>query len=519
MEYSLNDYTSRNPLNERIAENMLDLTLLQEGFENFEVKACFCFTTAYEICRQIIDEAPISLWKVPDYYKKATYSFGNGDLVTIIKAVTISIVLILAEHFDKNWQHDNQKFLEKLKDGLNNLQLSEEKNNDVFSKSLLRAKGIKNACVSAYEILRRSTEIDYVIPFEEFSTQVKNDTRIIGSGEINITLEEIKSLIEKTIKDSFDKHKKVIDEEESITNEEIKKAWEQALANAKAEIEGMIPRFVYNEKDEGIQIFTGSGNHNNGYNESLVDIIRTTAKKYLNEQSATEEDIDEIFTDVYGKDLVDQVNRNLVDNSEGKAYEQTNQLPLSNTQDNLRQQLADAQKTIEEQAKTISEQQSELNRLATLNEVLAKQNARYDEQNPDMDIDEDTALSIKESIIFFSSIMDCNLSKEEISQMNLARLISKITRWPKESIRPQIVDINTERENNVKNHTAFSEGVHQAAVNVCALIQNAMAGLNKNPLPYSCKQAVENICKIYQSPGSKIEPYEIAEAKKNLKKI
>lgn len=185
----------------------------------------------------------------------------------------------------------------------------------------------------------------------------------------------------------------------------------------------------------------------------------------------------------------------------------------------LLKDLEEAHKTIEKQSMTITKQKAELERLTTLNEVLTKQNARYDEENPEMDIDEETALSIKECIIFFSSIMDCNLNKEDISQMNLARLISKFTQWPKESIRPQIVDINTERENNAKDHTAFSDGVHQAAVNVCALIENTMTGLKKNPLPYSCKQAVENICKIYKSPGRKIESHEIAEAKKNLKKI
>lgn len=521
MEYSLNDYTSRNPLNERIAENMLDLTLLQEGYETFEMKACFCFTTAYEICKQIIEGSPISPWKVPDIYKKATYGFANGDLVIFMKAVTISIVLILAEHFDENWQHDNQKFLEKLKDGLNNLLLSEEKNKDALSKNILRFKGIKSACISAYETLRRGTGIDYIIPFEEFSNQSKNNTGNTGaSEEKSLTREEIKKLIEDTIKDSFDKHKKEIDEEESITNEDIKKAWEQALTKAKAEIEGKIPRFVYDEKNEGLRIITGSDNQNNGNNESLKDIIKTTVKNYLVDNYSTNEDIDEIFTDVYGKDLVEQVNRELsTDNNDDEVDEQTNQLPSSKTDESLRQQLADAQKTIKEQAQTINEQQSELKRLGTLNEVLAKQNARYIEENPEMDIDEDKALSIKESIIFFSSIMDCSLNKDDISQTNLARLISKITRWPKESIRPQIVDINTERENNAKNHTAFSDGVHQAAVNVCALIENAMTGLNKNPLPYSCKQALENIRKIYQSPGSKIEIYEIAEAKKNLKKL
>ena len=518
---SLNYYSSRNPLNARIAENMLDVTSMQEGFINFEKKACFCFSKAYEISKELIEESPVSIWKVPDYYNSATYIYFQGDLSTIMKAVTISIVLILSEHFDEKWRQENQKFLEKLKDGLNNLQLSNEKNEDAFHKSIMRVKGIKSACINAYETLRRGTDIDYIIPFEEFSTKNINDTRVSVSGENNITREELKKVIEDAVKDAFDKHKKEIDEEEEITNEDIKKAWEQALANAKAEIESKIPRFEYDEKNEGLKIITGSDNHNNGKNESLEEIIKTTVKKYFDDElEASDADIDGIFADVYGKDLVDQVNREMAAaNNVEEGHEQTNQLPVSNIDDNLRQQLTDAKKKIDEQAQTINEQQAELKRLTTLNEVLTNQNTRFDEENLEMDIDEGTALSIKECIIFFSSIMDCNLNKEDISQMNLARLISKFTQWSKESIRPQIVDINTEREKNAKDHTAFSDGVHQAAVNVCALIENAMTGLKKNPLPYSCKQAVENICKIYKSPGRKIEPHEIAEAKKNLKKI
>ena len=367
MKYSLNDYTSRNPLNELIAENMLDLTLLQQGFDSFEMKACICFSTAYEICKQIIESSPISPWKVPDYYKKATYTYANGDLVTIMKAVTISIVLILAEHFDENWQQNNRKFLVKMKDGLKNLQLSEEKK-DVFSKSILSVYGLKSACVSAYETLRRGTNIDYVIPFEEFSSQVNNTTS--RSGENNITREELKKVIEETIKESFDQHKKEIDkEEESITDEEIKKAWEQALANAKAEIEEKIPRIVYDEKTEGLKIITGSDIHNNENNESLEDIIKTTLKKYLDENSSTDEDIDEIFADVYGKELVDQVNRELSeenDNEEADDLKQFNQSPTTTIDNDLQQQLDEARKTIEEQETTIKD----------LNETIKKYQMR-----------------------------------------------------------------------------------------------------------------------------------------------
>lgn len=355
---SLNYYSSRNPLNARIAENMLDVTSMQEGFVIFEKKACFCFSKAYEICKELIEESPVSVWKVPDYYNSATFLYFQGDLSTIMKAVTISIVLILSEHFDEKWRQDNLKFLEKLKDGLNNLQLSNEKNEDALHKSIMRFKGIKSACINAYETLRRGTDIDYVIPFEEFSTKNINDTRISVTGENNITSEELKKVIEDAVKDAFDKHKKEIDEEE-ITNEDIKKAWEQALANAKAEIESKIPRFEYNEKNEGLKIITGSDNHNNRNYESLEEIIKTTVKKYLDEEiEASDADIDEIFADIYGKDFVDQVNREMAaenGNKEADNLKRDNQ--TTTTAKNLQQQLDEARKTIEEKTQTLNEQQ------------------------------------------------------------------------------------------------------------------------------------------------------------------
>ncbi len=68
---SLNYYSSRNPLTARIAENMLDVTSIQEGFVVFEKKAWFCFSKAYEICKELIEDSPVSVWKVPDYYNSA----------------------------------------------------------------------------------------------------------------------------------------------------------------------------------------------------------------------------------------------------------------------------------------------------------------------------------------------------------------------------------------------------------------------------------------------------------------
>ena len=91
----------------------------------------------------------------------------------------------------------------------------------------------------------------------------------------------------------------------------------------------------------------------------MEDIIKTTAKKYLDEET-TGIDIDGILSDVYGKEFVDQVNREMsAANNLEEGQEQTNQLPIPNILECLRQQLADAQKTIEEQTQTIKGIQAE----------------------------------------------------------------------------------------------------------------------------------------------------------------
>lgn len=530
---SLNYYSSRNPLNARIAENMLNVTSMQNGYMNFEKKACSCFSKAYEICKELIEESPVSIWKVPDYYNSATYIYFQEDLSTIMKAVTISIVLILSEHFDEKWRQENQKFLEKLKDGLNNLQLSNEKNEGVFHKSIMRAKGINSACINAYETLRRGTDIDYIIPFEEFSTKNINDTRVSVSGENNITREELKKVIEDAVKDAFDKHKKEIDEEEEITNEDIKKAWEQALANAKAEIESKIPRFEYDEKNEGLKIITGSDNHNNGKNESLEEIIKTTVKKYFDDElEASDADIDGIFAEVYGKELVDKANREMsaANNVEGD-HEQTNQMPKSNTDDTLRQQLTDAQKTIEEQTQTIKGLQAEIEQLKEQSKqpVISAENEdveklksdlehyksisetyqdiikRYeDELGPPEKLDDwKEQLSIKERIILFQALTGCSLKGvdkkvKQASQLAKAKLIARFSGNNPSKIRSGINLLYSEIEEvESKKRKDFSQGTKAAALNVYNFLHLAVEGTTLGSKPHRCQIAMQAIDQTY----------------------
>ncbi len=168
MNRSLIDYASRNELNKIIARNMIYVSQLQEGYESFENKAAYCFSQAYEICRDIIEQSPVSIYKIPDYYGMARYPYGkNEDLQLVMKAVTISIVLILTEHFDQKWKEDNQEFLGTLNGPLWEMRLSTEKKN-MFEMKLNRFLAFNPICGGIYNSLCSGTGIDYVIPFDEF---------------------------------------------------------------------------------------------------------------------------------------------------------------------------------------------------------------------------------------------------------------------------------------------------------------------------------------------------------------
>ena len=365
MNYPLNYYASRNPLNTIIAENMVDLTMLEEEDSSFEYKACLCFSNAYLICQKMIKESPIQLWSFPDYCSKANYGSQDKDFNKIIKAVTLTIVYILTDHFDEKWKSENQKILKKIKDYILKLYVSGETFNLPGGPEIIKPFASKTVCATVFDNLRRGTDIDYVIPFDDI---LYLGTRIVDNNHLEsdkyITRDEVEKIISQHFKNINEQKKEEIDEEEERTNEDILKAWEQAMVNAKAEIESKIPSFEYDKKNEGLKIITGSDNHNNGKNESLEEIIKTTVKKYLDEETEVSDAvIDEIIADVYGKDLVDKVNRELAAaNNVEENNEQTNQLPISNTDDSLRQQLTYAQKTIEEQAQTIDELRAEIAR-------------------------------------------------------------------------------------------------------------------------------------------------------------
>ena len=112
MNTSLDQNASRNEVNKCIASNLINVIQLEKGAESFEQKCCFCFSKAYRICRDMIENSPVSIYRIPDYFNEASYPYSSDEeLVTVMKAVTMSIVHTLASHFDEEWRQANDEFL------------------------------------------------------------------------------------------------------------------------------------------------------------------------------------------------------------------------------------------------------------------------------------------------------------------------------------------------------------------------------------------------------------------------
>jgi len=124
--FSLRDFTEASPLDAKIADNMVDVGMLQRGNGTFEYKAWKCFFNATEIYTRIVEEDNPPIWTLPKYYDMAYCGYENNDgyLPTILKGVTLSIVLIHLEHYSDDWQERNAAFIEKMKDYLNNMRLT-----------------------------------------------------------------------------------------------------------------------------------------------------------------------------------------------------------------------------------------------------------------------------------------------------------------------------------------------------------------------------------------------------------
>ena len=229
MEFSLNDYANRNPLNAIIAKNMVNMDALGDGPGLFEEKACFCFSVAYQICRRLIDESPAQIWILPDLYKKSLYHSGDKDLKSIMQAVTLSIVLIMTEHLPDEWKTKNHELCDEILKKIKNIFVKGETTSlyGGLTMNMRATFGFDTEAVSAYKALRQGTDIDYVLTYEEFNPQ-----------GVNI--------------------------QNSATGNVLMAAMEKRIAESEIKIGSLIPRFEYDQPNEGLKIVQGG-------NKEIVD--------------------------------------------------------------------------------------------------------------------------------------------------------------------------------------------------------------------------------------------------------
>lgn len=168
MKYCLKDFTSQNGVIATIADNMMEVHLLDSVSGSFEEKVCCIFVKAYEICREIINNSPVPKWRIPDIYISASSGYNGKDADKIMGALTLSVALILAEHLNQKLIFENQDFLNKMEDYMKNIYLKEEIIKIGGAEIVNPLVGI-SACQSAYRILCRDTEKFSWLSNEQFN--------------------------------------------------------------------------------------------------------------------------------------------------------------------------------------------------------------------------------------------------------------------------------------------------------------------------------------------------------------
>lgn len=220
---SLNEFASKNKLNHIIAENMVSISQLQEGNERFEDLAYFCFSRAYRICYLLIEASPAPLWKLPECYEIANYKSQDKDFNRVLKAVTLTIVHILTEHFEEVWKEENKNILDRIQNDILHSYISDETIVLPGGMEILQPLGARPVCSTIYSTLHKGTDIDIELSFTEFLPESVGKTlndvvqkRVVelvkkATDEIPVTYTEVKghTLHIGTIpKKEFDERKK-----------------------------------------------------------------------------------------------------------------------------------------------------------------------------------------------------------------------------------------------------------------------------------------------------------------------
>lgn len=277
--HNLEDYTKEDPVNAKIAENMVDVKMLRRGGGAFEEKACQCFFRAEDIFVNIVNEDSLPIWKLPTYYEMAGSGY-QGDMQTIIEGVTLCIVLIYLErHLKPSWMERNKAFFQKMKSHVNGMALTTE--GEVVG---LKVKfPIVEKFSDVYDILRRDIGKVEFGSWEEFSEKVNEvtDSRVAS-------VDVAKSIVDELIDGKAENQQEAVVENPAVDD--------SALKNQNQELQAKVERLTseLNEAKEKLSMLDGW--YTGEYKKLPEDVDFTLRERIVFFATVLSLDLDKKFT-------------------------------------------------------------------------------------------------------------------------------------------------------------------------------------------------------------------------------
>ena len=132
--------------------------------------------------------------------------------------------------------------------------------------------------------------------FDTMEANIDSDRIITTSGSVPV--------------ESIEYYKLVSQQSESKSSETYNKDMVDA---AIAAVRAQIPHLEYNQQDEKLSFVYGKDKEKVNLDDVIEKKTKEVVNKTLEELECSDEDIDEMFADVYGQDLVDQVNKEMAE--------------------------------------------------------------------------------------------------------------------------------------------------------------------------------------------------------------
>lgn len=192
------------------------------------------------------------------------------------------------------------------------------------AKSINDQKGLLKYIKNAYGLWQKKTRImwsehpmmgGYPEYFDTMEANIDSDRYITTSGSVPVgSTEYYQFMSQQEVSKSSDTYSK------------------EMVDAAIAAVKAQIPHFEYDQQNEKLSIVYGENKGKVNLDEVIEKKTKDVVNKQLEEIASTDADIDEMFVDIYGKDLVDQVNKEMKEEEKIDDYEDTAEFPPQTSQ-------------------------------------------------------------------------------------------------------------------------------------------------------------------------------------------